>query len=183
MVSAGTRRVLRHTGKAVVWVALVAVLCLLVVLVVVPRVAGWVPLTVATGSMGSSVPAGSQVVVEPLHGARGVARVSPGDVVTFLPRPNDPTLVTHRVVRVDRSGAAPRLVTKGDANNVADPWRVGGQQLRGVVRYHVPYAGYLTNLLNRDQKRAGVLAVASLLLLYAGWQVVAAVREGRAGGP
>jgi signal peptidase len=79
--------VLRHTGQVVVWAALVAVLCLLVVLVVVPRVAGWVPLTVASGSMGSSIPTGSQVVVEPVHGQRGVAQVSPGDVVTFLPRP------------------------------------------------------------------------------------------------
>jgi signal peptidase len=103
-------------------------------------------------------------------------------VVTFLPRPGDPTLVTHRVVRVDRSGDGPRLVTKGDANNAVDPWRVGPKQLRGVVQYHVPWAGYLAQWLNRDQKRAGVLVVASLLILYAVWQVIAAVRERRARG-
>lgn len=167
------RRVLLAAAAAVVVAALLA-------LVVVPRALGWVPLTVLSGSMDPAIPTGSQVVVRPVGSAEDVARVAIGDVITFLPRPDDPTPVTHRVVAVG-SGAdgKPSFTTKGDANRDPDAAAVTALQLRGVVMYHVPAAGYLATAVDPDQKRIVVLAGGVALAGYAAWQLIQASRSFR----
>ncbi|WP_153397099.1 signal peptidase I [Ornithinicoccus halotolerans] len=155
--------------------ALMAVLLLVVILI--PRLTGWVPLTVLSGSMEPTIPTGSLVVVERLHGEADLTGIGTGDVITFMPHPDDPTLVTHRVVSAGtRADGTTVFVTQGDANAAADPEPVGAQQVRGTVRYHVPYAGHLSRLLNVEQKRTGVFLAAALLFGYAGVQVVRALR-------
>lgn len=148
--------------------------------VVVPRVMGWVPLTVLSGSMEPAIPAGSQVVVVPVETLERVAHVQFGDVVTFVPRPGDPTLVTHRVVaRAFGSDGTVVLTTQGDANDVADD-PVPAAQVRGVVRYHVPYVGYAANLLSARQKDVGVTLAGVALLAFSAVRIVRAVRNRRA---
>ncbi|OLT11644.1 signal peptidase I [Kocuria sp. CNJ-770] len=162
-------------------VLLAAVSALLLAVVVVPLALGWVPLTVLSGSMEPTVPTGSQVVVEPLEGEGGAARLSTGDVVTFMPRPDDDTLVTHRIVAVAVDGEGRRsFTTQGDANAAPDAEPVTATQLRGVVKYHVPWAGHAATLLDAEQKRGGVVLVAAALFGYALWQLVGAARD-RAG--
>ncbi|MFI7494743.1 signal peptidase I [Kocuria sp. M4R2S49] len=157
---------------------LAAVAALLLAVVVVPLALGWVPLTVLSGSMEPTVPTGSQVVVAPLEGEDDAAGLSTGDVVTFMPRPDDPTLVTHRIVGVAVDGEGRRsFTTRGDANAVPDAEPVTADQLRGLVRYHVPWAGYAATLLDAEQKRGGVVLVAASLFCYALWQLVGAVRD------
>ncbi|MFC4904750.1 signal peptidase I [Kocuria oceani] len=159
-------------------VLLAAVSALLLAVVVVPLALGWVPLTVLSGSMEPTVPTGSQVVVEPLEGEGGAARLSTGDVVTFMPRPDDDTLVTHRIVAVAVDGEGRRsFTTQGDANAAPDAEPVTATQLRGVVKYHVPWAGHAATLLDAEQKRGGVVLVAAALFGYALWQLVGAARD------
>ncbi|WP_162802055.1 signal peptidase I [Ornithinimicrobium murale] len=167
-----------------VWGLLLLVGCLLTVMVLIPRLTGWVPLTVLSGSMEPTIPTGSLVVVERLQGEGDLAEVAVGDVVTFMPRPQDPTLVTHRVVSIGgRADGSTVLVTKGDANGANDPDPVAAEQARGLVRYHIPYAGHLSTVLNVEQKKHGVIAVAGLLFAYAATRVVRAVRARRQGHP
>lgn len=165
----------RITTTALALVGLTAVLAL----VLVPRLLGWVPLTILSGSMEPTIPVGSQVVVQPIEGEDEVAQLQVGDVISFLPRPDDPTVVTHRVVSrsVDRTGTS--LITQGDANEVPDEVELTDQQIRGVVRYHVPYAGHVAQVLDGREKQVGTTVLAGTLLVYAAGQVALTVRDRR----
>lgn len=170
--------VLRRTVHPLLAALLTAVGALLLAVVVVPLALGWVPLTVLSGSMEPTVPTGSQVVVAPLEGEDDAAGLRTGDVVTFMPRPDDPALVTHRIVGVAVDGEGRRsFTTRGDANAAPDADPVTATQLRGLVKYHVPWAGHAATLLDAEQKRGGVVLVAAALFGYALWQLVGAVRD------
>lgn len=171
------RRVLTWLLTAV----LVALCLVLVVTVAYPRARGYVPLTILSGSMEPTYPAGSQVFVEPVEGVEEAQeKIGVGSAITFMPYPDDPTLVTHRVVEVSHgTDGEPMYTTQGDANETPDETEVGPQQLRGVVRYHVPWVGYVATSL--DSERKGVLAtvLAGGLFAYAGWNLLAAARDRR----
>lgn len=177
-------RVLRAVTVVVQTAVVGFVVLVLLAVVVVPRLSGWVPLTVLSGSMAPAIPAGSQVVVVPLDSVDDAADIQLGDVVTFAPLPGDPTLVTHRVVaRAFGSDGSVELTTQGDANDAVDD-PVSAEQVRGVVRYHVPYAGYVATLLSGDQKDVGVTVLAVALIAFSAVQLVRYVRWRReaAGG-
>lgn len=159
-------------------VALVAVLAL----VLVPRLLGWVPLTILSGSMEPTIPVGSQVVVQPVEGEEEVAQLQVGDVISFLPRPDDPTIVTHRVLSKSVDSTGTSVLTQGDANDVPDDVVLTAQQIRGVVRYQVPYAGHVAQLLDGREKQVGTMLLAGGLLLYAAGQVALLVRDRRRAG-
>lgn len=162
--------------------ALLVLLCLvLVVTVAYPRARGYVPLTILSGSMEPTYPAGSQVFVEPVEGAEEAQeKVAVGSAITFMPYPDDPTLVTHRVVEVAYgTDGEPTYTTQGDANETPDETEVGPKQLRGVVRYHVPWVGYAASSLDSDRKGVLATALAGGLFVYALWNLVAAARERR----
>lgn len=172
------RRVARAVAGVVQAAVVGVVVLVLLAAVVVPGLTGWVPLTVLSGSMEPAIPAGSQVVVVPLEAA-DVADVQLGDVVTFMPLPGDPTLVTHRVVgRAFGSDGSVELTTRGDANDAADE-PVLAEQVRGVVRYHLPYVGRLATLLSGDQKDVGVTVLALALIAFSVVQLVRYVRSRR----
>src|SRR5690606_33865522 len=104
--------------------------------------------------------------------------LSTGDVVTFMPRPDDPTLVTHRIVGVAVAREGRRsFTTQGEANAAPDADPVTATQLRGLLRYHVPLAGHAATLLDAEQKRGGMVLVAAALFGYALWQLVGAARD------
>ncbi|PFG39092.1 signal peptidase [Georgenia soli] len=171
---------LRRALNPLLWLILGLLAAVALAIIVVPRVLGWVPLTVLTGSMEPTIPTGSQVIVEPLEGDADAEQLQIGDVVTFMPYPDDQTLVTHRIVsRSVSTDGSVSFTTQGDANNAADPWEITATQLRGEVRYHVPYAGYVANALDGNQKSAGIVVVAAILFGYAALQLVSAVRDAR----
>jgi signal peptidase len=172
--------VLAGAWRLLVVIATLAVAAALVALVAVPYVMGWMPLAVLSGSMEPTIPVGSQVVVDPIEDEADAARIRVGDVVTFMPWPGDPTLVTHRVVTrsVDTDGSV-TVTTQGDANDAPDGLDLTERELRAVVRYHVPYAGYVAQLLDRDQKTLGAAALAGGLGLYAAAQLLLTARDRR----
>ncbi|MGC5629261.1 signal peptidase I [Georgenia sp. Z1344] len=167
----------RRLGRIVAGLALVAIIAVLGALVIVPRLMGWVPLTILTGSMEPTIPTGSQVVIERVQGEEEASELQVGDVITVMPYPNDPTLVTHRIVERRVSADGVSFVTQGDANNTADEWDVTATQIRGEVGYHVPYAGYVASFLDGGQKATGAILAAGVLLTYAAVQIVGAVRR------
>lgn len=168
-----------------VLVVLLALLCLLLVVTVAyPKARDYVPLTILTGSMEPTYPVGSQVYVERVEGVeQATEKVGVGSVITFMPNPDDPTLVTHRVTAVSYgTDGAPRYTTQGDANNTVDDWRVEPRQLRGVVRYHVPYVGYVASSMDQESKGTTATVLAGGLFAYAGWNLVVSLRGRRRGG-
>ncbi|MPV36244.1 signal peptidase I [Georgenia subflava] len=168
--------VVRMVVRAVLGLVLAAIVLLALGIVVLPRVLGWAPVTILTGSMEPAIPTGSQVVLELVEGDEDASELRVGDVITYLPYPDDPTLVTHRIVGITQGPEGHVFTTRGDANDVADPWEITVEQVRGHVRYHLPYAGYLANALDGDQKSAGITAGAVALFGYAAYLVVSGIR-------
>lgn len=137
----------------------VAVLLLAAAVVVVPRVIGAIPLTVLTGSMQPTYNPGDVVVSKPVDGES----VRVGDVVTFQPYSDDPTLITHRVISKSASSEGITLITQGDANGAPDE-PISVDQVRGVVLYSVPVVGHVTQFIPQEG-RGTVIAVIGVALL------------------
>ena len=108
------------------------VICI-ALLLVLPGMFGFEIYNVVSGSMEPALPTGSAVFVryaEPM-------KIEIGDIVAYMDG-SEP--VTHRVIEnhmVERE-----LVTKGDANEVADFDPVPYGAVIGKVRYSVPVLGY-----------------------------------------
>jgi len=159
-----SRSALAGVLRAGEWLVLTVVVGAVLAAVVVPRLAGATPFAVLSGSMQPGMPPGTLVIVRDVD----PASIGVGDVITFMPRENDPSVVTHRVVGVgvDMSGA-PTFTTKGDANPVADVTPVRAVQLVGERWYSVPYLGWLVEVLTARQRALGIYVVAGALILYA----------------
>jgi signal peptidase len=149
------------------------VIGLVLALIVVPRVAGAVPLNVLSGSMNPTIRTGSVVVVRPVD----VESLRIGDVITYQVRSGDPTLVTHRIVGISAGSGEPTFRTKGDANDTIDRGVVRSVQIRGKVWYAVPVVGYVTNALETDQRGWGARVLAGGLIVWALWLVGGALRD------
>jgi signal peptidase I len=121
---------------------------------------GWQLIAIRGGSMEPAIPYGAAVAVRTV--APGTVAV--GDVVTV--RTSAAVLVTHRVVRIERTGAEARFILHGDANEHPDAVPVAGGALVGRVEGHLPLAGFLLGLLMTP---GGLLAafswVATLVLV------------------
>lgn len=128
-------------AKAVAALAAAAVLAAVAAflgLVAGPRVLGYRTLCVLSGSMSPGMPTGSMVIVQPVPSE--ALRV--GDVITFQPPEPHGMVITHRVVEIVEAGSEPVVRTKGDANEVADPWvaRLQGGTIWRATRV-VPHLG------------------------------------------
>lgn len=147
-----------------------------------PRTGRYRTLTVLSGSMAPAIPTGSLVVVTPVD----PADVRVGQVITYQ-APTDGRVVTHRVARVLEGGRQPVVVTKGDANDTADPWaaRLTSSPV-WTVRFSVPGVGRaIVWLRSPAVRRLTVLLVPALLVavwLIRIWARPAAGRAARTGG-
>ena len=100
------------------------------------RVLGFSAAVVTGGSMAPTIPMGALILIEPV----APASITVGDVITFtLPD----RVLTHRVIAVTHDAAGLELVTKGDANDAADPVAIRAGAAIGAVRLIVPGAGYV----------------------------------------
>lgn len=120
------------------------------------RLAGFHIQTVLTGSMRPTISPGDLAITQNVP----VSSLSVGNVIVFIP-PTQSTPVMHRIASLD--GGV--ITTKGDANNVTDPWHL---TLQGATAYRlvfvVPYLGWLTELRSAALIGAGLI-VALLILL------------------
>lgn len=122
-------------------------------LAMLPWLAAWLPglfglmaVSVPTGSMSPSVPAGSMVYV---------SREAPaeGDVAAFWAM-DGRTLVLHRVLDIGNDGT---MLTKGDANPVPDTARVPCGNAVGRMAASVPFLGALAETVRTPCGRIGAL--------------------------
>lgn len=163
----------RSVLRGVSAVLVVALLLLALAVAVVPRLLGGAALTVLTGSMEPTYSPGDMVVSVPAE------TYDVGDVVTFQPVPDDPALITHRIVGV-QLGAETRYVTRGDANG-ADDAPIVAEQVMGRVVYHIPYLGHVASAAG-PHRGLLVTAVASLLIGYGAYLFISDSLAGRRRG-
>ena len=135
-----------------------------------PRLFHYHVFDVLSGSMTPSIPIGTAVV----DGEVPAADLANGDVITFQEPGHPGIYITHRIVSVDRNGAAIQVATKGDANGALDPWTLpyGPTQTALKVTFTLPVAGYVLGFLAMPLGRLLLIAavvVAALLFLADLW--------------
>ena len=114
----------------------VGVLVALLLAIGAARLLGYGAFVVTSGSMAPSIAVGSLTLVQGVPPASIVV----GDVITYaLPD----RIVTHRVQNISEQDGRVAFVTRGDANNVVDPWLAEPQGDVGAVRAVVPFAGFV----------------------------------------
>jgi signal peptidase len=115
--------------------------CALAAAATVGNLAGWWRFdSVLSGSMRPGMQPGDVEILRP----EPVSALRVGQIVAFHP-PKDQFTVTHRIIAL-RHHDGTWITTKGDANNVSDPWgsiRVL-RPTAWVVSGVVPHVGYLS---------------------------------------
>ena len=178
-----TREVLRYVGLGLSVAVLLLVVLLAAAAIVVPRLAGAVPLTVLTSSMEPSLPPGTLIVVQPVDPAELVI----GDVVTYQIRSGASAVITHRIIGITSATATGRsFELKGDNNGAPDADPVVDAQIQGRLWYAVPLIGFVSSAVNGESRAWIVPIAAGLLLVYAPFMIVSGLlsaRRTRAGRP
>jgi signal peptidase len=129
----------------------------LIVCSVAPVALGWTTTVVMSGSMTPAVLTGDVVAASPVAPDQ-VRRLPPGTVVLVEDPAAPGTLLLHRLMGVTPDG---KLITKGDANAVADSNPVPTEALRGQARLRIPALG-LPVVWVRDGRYAPVVALGIL---------------------
>ena len=146
-----------------VWLGVIAMLAVCG-LTLAPRVLGWSPLVVRSGSMGQAIPVGSLVVVRPVT----ADAVRPGEPIVVQ---RSGAAVLHRVVAlVDKDGRRFAQL-KGDANASADPELDPVDRPLASPVLVVPRAGYAVavgSALARPLLWAGAAVLALRLIWSSG---------------
>lgn len=174
-------------------VLLSAVLVVAALAVVIPKVAGAVPLTILSNSMAPTMPVGSLAVVRPtmdtlagpgpamspeeIDAVNQVDQIGVGDVIVFVPRAGSDFLVIHRVIAVSVASDGTRVfTTQGDNNSAVDD-PVPSHQVRAVLWYHLPLLGYVNDKLNTDSRLPIAIGAAAVGYTWAAVLFVRAIRR------
>lgn len=165
------KRIAARLVHAVDTLFVVAAVALAVALLL-PRLFGYTPYAVLSGSMEPELPVGSMVYVHETD----PATLHPGDVVTFYR--SDGAVVTHQVYEVDADACT--IGTQGIANKDADGSLVHDAQATpfsgviGIAAFCIPYLGYVEAFCTTP---SGLLAIIAVLALLA----VASLLLGKSG--
>lgn len=164
--------------RVIAWLVILGLVAIVSIAVLVPRITGATPYTILTGSMRPTLPPGTLVVVKPVE----MTALTIGDVVTYQLESGKPAVVTHRITGIARNlRGEMRLITQGDANNVADADLVMQVQIKGKLWYSVPYLGHVNNILTGSQRQIATYGVAGVLALYAAYMFSSPLRDRRKG--
>jgi signal peptidase I len=155
------RPVLRWVGTAA------TVLCLLLAAVLlIPALLGFQRYVIVSGSMTGTYDRGSIVFDQEVP----VSDLKVGDTITYAPPPNasPEELVTHRIVWIGDDEAGERTFrTKGDANEVVDPWTFTlDQPEQAKVAFSIPYVGYLLAGLSIPIVRTLAIGIPAILVAF-----------------
>ena len=153
---------------------LLLVIALAVVLIVIPKFTGSIPLTVLTSSMEPGFPPGTLIIVRPV----AVDALVLGDVITYQMETGKRGVITHRVIAINTSAGERTFVTKGDNNGAADADAVLEAQVQGRLWYSVPLIGYVNSAVNGSNRAWLIPVAASLLFAYAGYMILVGVVAG-----
>ncbi|MDO5671467.1 MAG: signal peptidase I [Actinomycetaceae bacterium] len=150
--------------------------------IVIPRLMGWVPLSVQGTTMSPTFKPGTEIIVQPLR-EEAKSQLSVNDVITFQRYQASGAsdgYISHRIFNIsqERDGSV-SYITKGDGLAQPDAIPVQASQVKGIVRYHLPYVGHLTDAMNETQQSLALVGLAGVLFAYAGWQVGTAIINAR----
>jgi signal peptidase len=166
------RGLLHYIGVSLSGALLVLVFALALLVIVIPKVSGGIPLTVLTSSMIPHFPPGTLLVDVPVT----ASQLRIGDVATYQVQSGKPGVITHRIIAIQSDSNGKReFQFKGDNNTLPDPEPVVAAQIQGRVWYSLPLLGYVNSFVGGQNRSFIIPAIAALLFLYAGYTVVSAI--------
>ncbi|WP_345066999.1 signal peptidase I [Leifsonia kafniensis] len=158
-----------YLGLALSAALLLLVVALAAATVVIPKLAGALPMTVLTSSMEPGLPPGTLIIVKPIN----PDDLAIGDIATYQIESGKPGVITHRIIGINLIASGERtFVFMGDNNGVADADAVQEVQIQGKLWYSIPLIGWVNNLVNGANKVWIVPVLAGLLFAYAGYMFV-----------
>ena len=98
-------------------------------------------LDVKTPSMGQAAPVGTLLLIQPFA---PTDHLTVGDIIAFHPPTSPKETYAHRVVAIDADGT---IHTRGDINDIDDPWRLHHSDLIGIVAARLWNLGYIIRML------------------------------------
>lgn len=110
--------------------------------------------TILTGSMYPNINPGDIVVVE----NKNKTSLNKNDIITF--KANN-TVITHRIVDIKDS----TYITKGDNNDVIDPFTINYKDILGKVIFKIPKIGYLLEFLSRPLVMSAEMIILGILIV------------------
>lgn len=133
----------------------------------IPKLGGYCPLIVMTGSMEPTINSGDLIIVK--QAAAG--DIKKGDIISFYdPDGNGTSVLTHRVTDILSSDSSLSFRTKGDANNAEDSKAVDAGKLIGIYKTRIKNAGSVAMFM---QSTAGLIVCVILpLLLLVGYDII-----------
>lgn len=148
-------RILKITLTAVLALLLLCNLCLLGIRAVTgehPTLFGFSTAIVVSGSMSPALEVDDMVIIQRRDTYFG------GDIITYK---DNGSLVTHRIAEITNDG----YITRGDANNTADP-TVSHDRVVGKVVLVIPKVGRLVSALRTPLGMCGIVLIGGLLIAY-----------------
>lgn len=133
----------------------------------VPKIGGYCPLIVLTGSMEPEINSGDLIICKQIDSGQ----VQTGDVIAFFdPEGNGSSVVTHRVIELVNENGSLSYRTKGDANNTEDRDLVPADKLVGLYQFKISGAGNIAMFM---QTPAGlIICVVLPLALLIGYDLL-----------
>ncbi len=133
----------------------------------VPKIGGFCPLIVLTGSMEPEISSGDLIIVKQIDGAD----VKENDVIAFFdPDGNGQSILTHRVVGITEKDGQTAFYTKGDANNTDDRLPVTADKLVGSYKFRIRGMGNVAMFM---QTTTGLIVCVVLpLILLVGYDII-----------
>ncbi|CAH0152501.1 S26 family signal peptidase [Microbacterium sp. Bi121] len=138
----------------------------------VPLATGASAFTIMDRSMEPALPPGTLIVTRPVD----APRLDVGDVIAFTIDSSEPTVMTRRVVDLDRTVGG-SVLTRGDATVTSVI--VAPEQILGRLWYSVPLLGWVNIAVTGPLRAALVPAVAAAICAYIAWTVIARARRRR----
>lgn len=151
-------------------VFLLAVAALIFLAVSLPKRSPIKGFIVTSGSMRPKVLAGSVVFVK-----RGNRDLQKNDVITFLKPDNPQENVTHRIVEVEKKKDQTYFITKGDANNALDLWKVRKESVWGKVIFQIPLIGFISVFAGTRLGSIVVFVIPALIIVIS--EIISIRRE------
>ena len=145
-----------------VWGVVSTVLVVLIVLCAIflmgSRLMGYRVYSVISGSMEPELMVGDLLYVKPVD----PATIRVDQDITFVLN-EDLVVATHRVVRIDLENQ--HIYTKGIANDIEDSEPVHFKNVIGVVEFHLPLLGYVSDFIQNPPGMYITIILGAMLII------------------
>ena len=120
-----------------------------VLITLIALISGFFPhymIGIGSESMSPVIRKGDAVILEKVNDE---TKLKKGDIIAYN---NGKLIIVHRIKEIEGTGKNAAYTMKGDANNGNDPRKVSRSQIKGIVKFKIPYIAWptvwLTELFN-----------------------------------